>query len=155
MDPSPDEFQDLRRLLALKRHEQPPPGYFNYLPDQIGTKIQRGDLSEHSTWWEWMVERFDARPVLASAYACVISGLMLLGVKVSRDLQAQTAAENLFPGIAAEGPHPLNIVPGDKIRGAFENPAGLLYFSSTEAVFDEPASVMQASFSNEGVMFAH
>lgn len=146
-------------MLALKRHEQPPPGYFSYLPDQITVKIAKGDLSEHSTWWEWLVERFDARPVLAGAYAFVISGLMLLGVKVSRDFQSPSAGQNLFPGFAAEGPHPLNINPSPKLRGIFANPAELINFSSTEFVYDEPELIFPATtattFQGESAMFAH
>ena len=72
MNSSPDDFQDLRRLLALKRHEQPPPGYFNYLPDKIQLRVERDDLSEHSTWWEWLVRKLDGQPVLAGAYAFAI-----------------------------------------------------------------------------------
>lgn len=125
-------------MLALKRHEQPPPGYFTYLPGQIQVKIERDGLSEHSTWWTWLVERFDARPVLAGAYACVISGLMLLGVKVSRDLQPHATAENLFPGFAAEGPNPLNFTPGDRLKGIFANPVELINFTSGEFIYEEP-----------------
>lgn len=159
MNSSPDDFKDLRRLLALKRHEQPPPGYFTYLPDQIQLKIERrDDLSEHSTWWTWLVERFDARPVLAGAYACVISGLMLLGVKVSRDLQASATADHLFPGFAAEGPHPLNFSPSERLKGIFANPVELINFTSGEFVYEEPEApfpdAVVATFPAESAIFA-
>ena len=38
--PPENEFQDLRRLLALKRHEQPPPGYFNNLHRDIIAQLK-------------------------------------------------------------------------------------------------------------------
>ena len=146
-------------MLALKRHEQPPPGYFSYLPDQILVKIEKNDLSEHSTWWEWLVERFDARPVLAGAYAFAISALMLFGVKVSRDFQPASAGQNLFPGFAAEGPHPLNINPSAKLRGIFANPVEIINFSSTEFVYEEPEvtfpQTIATTFPVESAIFAH
>ena len=139
MNSSPDEFEQLKQLLALKRHEQPPPGYFKYLPDKIMVKIERNDLSEHSTWWEWMVERFDARPVLAGAYAFAISGLMLLGFKVSQDLQGEVASDKSFGGgFVGATPDPLSISPGPSIQSHFANPAALINFSSAEPVFYEP-----------------
>jgi len=135
MSSSPDDFRDLRRLLALKRHEEPPPGYFKYLPDKILVKIERDDLSEHSTWWEWMVEKFDARPVLAGAYAFAISGLMLLGFKLSQDLQHESGST--FMGWMND---PVNTVPSPRIANHFANPGNLyLLGTSTEAVFEEPA----------------
>ena len=148
MNSSPDDFQDLKRLLALKRHEQPPPGYFTYLPDKIQLKIEReaeADLSRYSTWWEWIVRKIDAQPVLAGAYAFAISGLMLMGFKVSQDMQQDANGEGLF----------LNALDPNAVQGSgtlqkhFANPAPLLYFnefSSTDLVMEEPASV--ATFKN-------
>lgn len=140
MNSSPDDFRDLKRLLALKRHEQPPPGYFSYLPDKIAVRVERDDLSEYSTWWEWLVQKLDARPVLAGAYAFAISGLMLLGFKVSQDVQAEAAGT---PTWLATTVDPYTLEPGTRIQNAFGNPAELLYFNevtSTEAVVLEPAS---------------
>ena len=140
MNSSPEDFQDLRNLLALKRHEQPPPGYFRSLPDKIAMRLEREDLSEYSTWWEWLVKKLDARPVLAGAYAFAISGLMLLGFKVSQDVQTETAAGS---GWLATTIDPYTLEPSPRIQSVFGNPAELLYFSettSTEAIVGEPQS---------------
>src|SRR5688500_16204049 len=138
MNSSPDDFKDLRRLLALKRHEQPPPAYFSYLPDKIQIRIERDDLSEHSTWWEWLVRKLDAQPVLAGAYAFAISGLMLLGFKLSQDLQHEANAD----GILLNTLDPVAVQPGAAIQRHFANPAPLLYladFSRTDPVLHVPA----------------
>jgi hypothetical protein len=140
MNSSPEDFKDLRRLIALKRHEVPPPGYFNYLPDKIQLRIERGDLSEHSTWWEWLVRKLDAQPVLAGAYAFAISGLMLLGFKVSQDLQYEASADGLLLNTL----DPNAVQPSPILQKHFANPAPLLYFTeftSTEPVLEEPAPV--------------
>lgn len=141
MKSSPDDFQDLRRLLALKRHEQPPPGYFRHLPDRVLVRIEREEgLSEYSTWWEWLVKKLDAQPVLAGAYAFAISGLMLLGFKLSQDLQHEANAEGLLLNTL----DPNAVQPSPTIQKHFANPAPLLYFTeftSTEAVVAEPPPV--------------
>lgn len=141
MNSSPEDFRDLQRLLALKRHEQPPPGYFHYLPDKIAMRVEQDDLSAHSTWWEWLVAKLDARPVLAGAYAFAISGLMLLGFKVSQDVQSEAAGNGT--GWLATTIDPYTLEPGQRIQSAFGNPAELLYLNeitSTEAVVSEPKS---------------
>lgn len=141
MSSSPDDFKDLRRLLALKRHEQPPPGYFSYLPAKVEIRIEREDLSEHSTWWEWLVRKLDAQPVLAGAYAFAISGLMLLGFKVSQDLQHESGREGLLLNTL----DPNAVQPSATLQKHFANPAPLLYFSeftSTEPVLEEPVPVV-------------
>lgn len=141
MNSSPDDFRDLRRLLALKRHEQPPPGYFNHLPERVMIRIEREDgLAEHSTWWEWLVRKLDAQPVLAGAYAFAISGLMLLGFKVSQDLQHETNTGGLLLNTL----DPNAVQPSAVFQKHFANPAPLLYFTeftSTEPVLEEPPAI--------------
>lgn len=133
MNPPPEDFEDLRKLLALKRHEQPPPGYFYYLPDKVMVKIEEGDLSEYSTWWEWLVARFDARPILAGAYACAISGLLLMGFRVSQLMQSESAQGPTVSPFA-KLPDPDTITPGDFVTSHFSNPVGL--FTSLEPVVE-------------------
>jgi len=144
MNPPPDDFRDLRRLLALKRHEQPPPGYFERFPDRVVSRIEREqDLTAHSTWWEWLVEKLDAQPVFAGAYAFAISALMLMGLKVSQDMRHEPASEAGASGLLGAGLDPVAIQPGNAFQRHFVNPASYLYFSefaSTDAVFEEPQS---------------
>ena len=135
-----ENFDKLRKLLTLKNHEQPPPGYFNRLPGKILARIETSELASQSTWWDWLVERFDARPILACAYGFTISGLLLMGFRLSQVLQADAQAENATPsfggGWLAAAPDPITTQPGSFLQAQFANPAGLVNFSSVEPVVE-------------------
>src|ERR1051326_2967633 len=127
-----ENFDQLRTLLSLKNHEQPPPGYFHRLPGKILARIEASELASQSTWWDWMVARFDARPILACAYGFTISGLLLMGFRLSQVLQADESAStgNLTNGWLAAAPDPITTQPGSFLQSRFANPAGLVNFSS-------------------------
>lgn len=141
-------FDDLRKLLALKKHEQPPPGYFNRLPGKILSRIEASELASQSTWWDWLVARFDARPILACAYGFTISGLLLMGFRLSQVLQsdAEDTSPTLGGGWLAATPDPITTQPGPFLQSHFPNPAQLVRFSSLEPVVEwnnsRPASRM-------------
>ena len=84
-----DNFEQLRRVLALKRHEQPPPGFFDDFSHTVLSRIRNGDLGEKTEgfgrwFWEapWL-RRFwqalEARPALAGAFSLCACGLLLAG----------------------------------------------------------------------------
>jgi hypothetical protein len=131
-------FQDLRKLLALKKHEQPPPGYFNRLPGKILVRIEASELASQSTWWDWLVARFDARPILACAYGFTISGLLLMGFRLSQSLQsdAEDTSGNLGGGWLAATPDPVSTQPGPFLQSHFAHPAQLMNFSSLEPAME-------------------
>ena len=92
MNPSPEPFDRLGKLLALKRHEPPPPGYFNHFSDKIIARIEAEGLCTQVSWWRRLFPQWDAKPVLACAYGLVITGLLAIGVGVSQSLDTEEAA---------------------------------------------------------------
>jgi len=72
MEPLPEDFESLQKLLKLKRYEQPPPRFFNEFSGHVIARIQTEGMRP-PRWWE----RFgiDLRPVMAvgaGATACVL-----------------------------------------------------------------------------------
>ena len=143
---NPEEFESLRKLLALKKYEQPPPGYYRRLPDQIRARIKADeDLSKESGWWTWMVARFDARPAMVCVYGCGLSALLLLGFRVSEEFEVQkAAAHHLQGGWLAASPDAVSATPSPFIQSHFANPAPLVYFGSGEPIL-QAESVAPAS----------
>ncbi|MEW6155908.1 MAG: hypothetical protein AB1813_00650 [Verrucomicrobiota bacterium] len=93
MSVQPDhDFKDLQVLLSLKGRETPPPGYFNRFSQNVIARLERDDAVEYSSWWTSLVRQFDAKPILVCAYSCVVSGLLLLGFKISHVFAAETAS---------------------------------------------------------------
>ncbi|MBM3839981.1 MAG: hypothetical protein FJ398_18830 [Verrucomicrobia bacterium] len=90
------EFTKLEKLLACKRYEQPPPGYFDNLRDKVMSRLEAEDMVEYSSWWHWLIEKFDARPVLVCAYGVAISGLLLGGFRLSQVFESEVAATSIF-----------------------------------------------------------
>ena len=81
MRPEQDNVQPLRRLLALKKHEQPPPGYFNSFSGRVIARIQAGERAPDS-FWDRLLElwtAFETKPLLAGAVGVTFCGLITVG----------------------------------------------------------------------------
>ena len=105
MNSAPEEFNQLRKLLALKRHEVPPPGFFERFPDKVVARIEAEGLGGRVSWWRRLFPQLDAKPVLACAYGLVVVGLLAVGVGVSQSLDTeQAAAPDLGPPWFAQAP---------------------------------------------------
>ena len=88
MNSEPENVEVLRRLLAIKRHEQPPPGYFNRFSSQVIARIQAGERAPDSFWERFSLEipwlrqawtALETKPLLAGAFGATICGLITTG----------------------------------------------------------------------------
>ena len=83
------------RLLALKQHEQPPPGYFEHLSSGVIARLSACEARQGG-WWEDILEEalwlrrlwsaIEAKPILAGAFGVVVGGLVVSGVVYSQKL---------------------------------------------------------------------
>lgn len=120
MDPDPTEFAALRRLLALKRHEVPPPGFFDRLPDRIRARVMAEADEAARSWWLRLRDSLAWRPALAGAVA-----LSAVGMVVWRAAVSQPHGAHLAPIIAqddssffAQVPVPLEPAPSVSLSAA-------------------------------------
>jgi hypothetical protein len=98
MNPESEDFDALRRLLALKRYEQPPPGYFNRFPRDVMARIKAGEhggaIGLESSWLQRLLSVFDVKPVFAGAFGTVVCAFVISGV-----ISSERA-----PAVGAEAP---------------------------------------------------
>jgi hypothetical protein len=107
MSEDTENFEQLRRLLKLKRYEQPPPRYFNDFSSRVIARIKLGKQGEYNASltervrWEapWLLRiwsAFEAKPVLAGAFGFAMCALLITGVIYSERSDVQPMA--LIPG---------------------------------------------------------
>jgi len=104
MIPEQEEFVALRRLLALKRHETPPPGYFQNFSAKIIIQIQAGDAAAArgrlgvfgGDWLQRFWSILETQPVIAGSCAVGLCAVLVSGFIASNESPAETQA-----GIAA------------------------------------------------------
>lgn len=87
MNENPENFEAIRKLLALKKHEQPPPGYFDRLPTQIWSRIEAGETAQPS-FLERMLPFFRLKPSVAYACGLVTCGVLIIGFGMISNNQA-------------------------------------------------------------------
>src|SRR6201993_3077466 len=94
MTPDSDNFEQLRKLLVLKRHEVPPPGYFHGFSREVIVRIKAGEMGEAAgaNWWafegSWLRRFwgiFEARPILAGGFGVAVCGFFVAGALISAD----------------------------------------------------------------------
>jgi len=91
MSSSPGEFDPLRHLLALKRHEAPPPGYFSHFSDKVMARIETEGSSLRPSWWRRLWGGMDANPLMACSYGGAMVGLLLVGLGVLDSVEPDSA----------------------------------------------------------------
>ena len=87
MNENDNNFEALKRLMALKRHETPPPGYFNDFSSQVISRLRAGEKAEpvlygrffnEAPWMAAFVRFFGSKPAYIGAFSASMC-LLLLG----------------------------------------------------------------------------
>ena len=78
MENAPEESDLVRRLVALKRHETPPPGYFRGFSARVIARIEHDESARSQPWWGRLGRLMEGRPALLGANALIMAGLGLL-----------------------------------------------------------------------------
>src|SRR5665213_791726 len=93
MNPDPNDFETLRKLMALKRHEQPSSEYLDQLSGSIINRIERGE--GQLSLFDRISGNFAMRPTLVYACGLTICGALgLTAIYMAREGMEEQAAEN-------------------------------------------------------------
>ena len=105
MSESEENFEALRRLLALKRHEVPPPGYFDSFSRQVVARLRAGGASGETVpgeglwqrvpWLLRILQMIEGKPVFVGSFATALCVLLLGGVVYSEFADAPMSGQPL------------------------------------------------------------
>ena len=97
MSSEPENFDALRRLLALKRHEQPPPGFFESFSHRVLARLETGDRGQEAgsfgsvfaeaPWLQRLYSALTNNPTLAGAFGLIVCSLLVAGVAYFKQLR--------------------------------------------------------------------
>jgi hypothetical protein len=68
MQDHPQDFEKLRQLLALKRHEIPPPGYFRDFSSRLLTRLEEDRSHSEDGWLTRLTALFQTRPAISWSF---------------------------------------------------------------------------------------
>ncbi len=135
-----EEFAALRRLLVLKRYEQPPPPYFDWFAAQVAARVRQEQIKAAARisptpfeipWLQRLWALLEAR-VFPMALGAGVCGLIMLGV--SRAEKATTGPTDIV-GMPQSAPYPSEY---ETAETKLLEPAS--FHSSTSGVFSEQPS---------------
>lgn len=105
---SENDCEALRRLMALKRHEQPPPRYFNDFSSRVIARIEAGERGEEDVgWWQRFWGFLEAKPAFSGAFGAAVCAVLISGMLTAGDGQGTPALANephnppFVPGLVA------------------------------------------------------
>jgi hypothetical protein len=102
MDPDPGTFEELRRLLVLKRYERPPPGYFDRFPCEVIARIREGESATSLAvfrppvpWLQRFWNALEASTVFQTGFSAAVCTVLILGLMRSAVVRPPPALPSL------------------------------------------------------------
>jgi hypothetical protein len=164
MNENENNFEPLRRLLKLKRHETPPPGFFDGFSGQVSARLRAGEGRAQQTaadtyfseapWLLKLLKAFELKPAFAGAFAGALGLLLVFGIVFADrpDSESQTLLQTdgqSFGSFAAVTPDSLSQTADPAGIIADTNPASSL--QPVASFFDSQNPLVQpVSFSPSG-----
>jgi hypothetical protein len=117
MTEHPQDFEQLRRLLVVKRYEQPPPGYFHSFSREVIVRIRAGEMGEtevkwwafEGSWLKWLWDACERRPAFAGGVGVAFCGFFAAATFISMNDVAEPVVQT---------------VPGNQLVAVQNGPAG-------------------------------
>jgi hypothetical protein len=112
MENETENFEQLQRLLKLKRHETPPAGYFNHFSRNVisGIRTQQNrryyadpmaKLNAEAPWlmrlWQWL----EAKPAFAGAVGAMACAVIIGGIVLAEKPSGTNSEFAVTPGAGA------------------------------------------------------
>jgi hypothetical protein len=159
-----NNFEDLKRLLKLKRHEVPPPGFFNHFSSDVISRIRAGEarggqsflerLQGDSPFMAALLQLFAAKPGAMGALATSVCLLLLVGVLFmdTKEPAASAPTSNFLAQAAAATPEPAPTLASDTPLAAPDSSIAISTnpISSLQPVSTLFGSPQNALFQNTG-----
>jgi hypothetical protein len=99
MNSDSENFGQLRKLLALKRHEQPPPGYFNGFSGKVIARIESAAQADDGlAWARWLWSLMESKPMLTGAFGAAVCALVISGLIFSDDVESASHGVRVVAG---------------------------------------------------------
>lgn len=109
MSTGTEDFEKLRKLLKLKRHEQPPPGYFSGFSQHVISRLEADGESARDAgkmveapWLVRFLRTLEANPFLAGALGVLVCGSLIGGVVFSQQNDTNSIAAITPSSLTAE-----------------------------------------------------
>ncbi len=84
------DFEKLQQLLKLKRHESPPPRFFNDFSFQVTARIRAGegagkienfeDIVSQAPWLHRIWKAIEGKPAVSGLFAAAVCGALIAGI---------------------------------------------------------------------------
>ena len=104
MKPEPEHDTEVQRILALKRHEQPPTGFFQGFSDKIIDRIQTAGPAPKLTWRQRLSAEFYGVPIYVCFVGVAVFALLVAGLLASLRLPPPKASDETVHSLVPPPP---------------------------------------------------
>jgi hypothetical protein len=142
MNPENPNFDQIRKLLALKRYEVPPPRYFNDFSSSIIARLSQPQHEELS-WWQRLGFDFDLRPALMCGVGIVVCGMLSFGLIGAMQAVDSEGGQGTQVAVSPMGNPPIGMINASADGGS-------LIAKQTSSPFSQFAGATPVVFQNAG-----